>query len=214
VTPLEILDELISRYAALSGIKSDIQAAYEVLEKCFAHGGRLYICGNGGSASDALHIVGELMKSFVMKRPLEAGFEKNLKSACPDRAAELLSGLQGALPAYALVENSALSTAFANDVVPDMIYAQQVYGYAAPGDAVLGISTSGNAKNVINALMVARTKDAAVVGLSGGTGGLMRKFCDVLIAVPERETYKIQEYHLPIYHTLCMMLEARFFGSG
>jgi D-sedoheptulose 7-phosphate isomerase len=211
--PADALDGLIAAHAALSPSRRCIWAAYEALERCFAAGGRLYICGNGGSAADALHIVGELAKSFDVERPVDADFAARLRESFPGDAALLLSGLQGALPAHALVENSALSSAFANDVRADMAFAQQVYGYGRPGDALLGISTSGRAKNVANAAKVAKAKGMAVIGLTGGSGGELASLCDAPVVVPETETYKIQELHLPVYHALCHMLELRFFGS-
>jgi D-sedoheptulose 7-phosphate isomerase len=209
----ETLDELISRLPALACVRGDIADAYAALEGCFESGGRLFICGNGGSAADALHITGELMKSFCASRPPDGPFARKLREIFPEQAEVLLSGLQGALPTYALVENSALSSAFANDVRPDMVFAQQVYGYAGRGDALLGISTSGESRNVVNALMVARAKGMRTIGLTGARRGAIDSVCDVTIAAPGTETYKIQEYHLPIYHTLCLMLERRFFGA-
>jgi D-sedoheptulose 7-phosphate isomerase len=203
-----IQDSLIGRYPALAPCHSDVAAAYGLLEKCFAAGGRLYVCGNGGSAADALHIVGELAKSFVLKRALDADFRKRIDDDA------LLDNLQGALPAYALVENTALATAFANDVNAEYAFAQQVYAYAREGDCVLGISTSGNSKNVLHALDAAKGRRAVTIGLAGKSGGGMKAVCDCCVCVPETETYKIQELHLPGYHALCLMLERRFFGAG
>jgi len=203
---VEHLATLISRYPILQHCKREIQAAYEQLRSSFETGGRLYICGNGGSAADALHMVGELGKSFVLPRTVDEEF-----SARVDR--QLCEHLQGALPAYALVENSALASAYANDVDPDYVFAQQVYAYARPGDCVIGISTSGNSRNILHALHAARGRDAVPIGLSGRDGGKMKALCDVCITVPVAETYQIQELHMPIYHTLCMMLEAFFWGG-
>ncbi|GHV17661.1 phosphoheptose isomerase [Clostridia bacterium] len=168
---------------------------------------RLYICGNGGSATDALHIVGELAKSFVLKRPIDASFAESTDDS------ELLKNLQGGLPAFALVENSALASAFSNDVNPEYVFAQQVYVYARKGDCVLGISTSGNSKNVFNALKAAKARGAVTLALTGGIGGKMKTLCECCVCVPETETYKIQELHLPVYHALCLMLEQRLFGN-
>lgn len=203
---VNILENLIERYPALSVCRNDIQIMYQKIADSFENGGRLYICGNGGSASDALHIVGELAKSFVLKRPLDAEF---LKKAPP----EICLKLQGALPAIALVENAALTTAYANDVDPAYIFAQQVYAYARKGDCVLGISTSGNSVNVLNALKTASARNACTLGLTGRGGGKMKFLCDACVVVPETETYRIQELHLPVYHALCMMLEEHFWGS-
>lgn len=201
-------DSLAARYPALERCRGDIMAAYSLLERCFEAGGRLYICGNGGSAADALHIVGELVKSFALKRPLDKAFTEKADSA------ELSEKLQGALPAFALVENTALATAFANDAEPEYVFAQQVYAYARESDCVLGISTSGNSMNVIYALKAARGRGANTLGLAGKSGGKMKALCDVCVCVPETETYKVQELHLPVYHALCLMLEARFFGGA
>jgi D-sedoheptulose 7-phosphate isomerase len=199
-------DELIARYPILAVCRDDIQAAYELLIKCFSGGGRLYICGNGGSAADALHIAGELVKSFVRKRGLDDDFRRRVSND------ELLANLQGAFPAYALTENIALATAFANDVNAMYVFAQQVYAYAREGDCVLGISTSGNSANVIHALDAAKGRAAVTIGLTGHSGGKMKNICDCCVCVPETETYKIQELHLPVYHGLCLMLEEYFFG--
>jgi D-sedoheptulose 7-phosphate isomerase len=209
--PKDVLNALIAEHASLSAARHSIGAVYELLEICFASGGRLYICGNGGSAADALHIVGELAKSFDLERPVGGAFADRLRNLFPGDAERLLGGLQGALPAYALVENSALSSAYANDVRADMAFAQQVYAYGARGDALLGISTSGGAKNVINAAKVAKAKGMVAVALTGLTGGELAMVCDASVIVPEDETYRIQELHLPIYHALCHMLELRFF---
>lgn len=201
------LDCLISRYPILANCEQDIYLSFLHLKRTLKNGGSLYVLGNGGSASDALHIVGELMKSFTKPRFLEKEFlEAYSKANCNID----LTKLQGALPAYALVENSSLSTAYGNDVDWDYSFAQQVYGYVTKGDIVLGISTSGNSKNVINALKVAHLKGAITLGLTGRDGGEMKTICDSTIIVPEKETYKIQELHLPIYHCLCIMLEEEF----
>lgn len=214
MTPESILDRMLERYPVLTGIRGMILSAYNTLEKCFSSGGRLYICGNGGSAADALHIVGELMKSFVMKRPVSESFAQRLRMLYPDSAESMLSHLEGALPAVALVENSALNYAFCNDVNPDMVFAQQIYGYAQSGDVLIGISTSGNAVNVLNAIKTAKAIGTVTIGLTGGTGGALVQLSDLAIVVPETETYKVQELHLPVYHALCMMLEQRFFGTA
>jgi len=203
---MNILNDLLKRYPELVSCEQSIRATAEELIRSFEAGGRLYICGNGGSAADALHIVGELGKSFVIPRALDEEF---VNAVSP----ELASKLQGALPAFALVENSALSTAYANDVDPDYVFAQQVYAYARKGDCVLGISTSGNSKNVLRALEVARGRGAVTLGLTGRDGGAMKDCCDVCVVVPEMETYKIQELHLPVYHALCMMIEEHFWGK-
>ena len=209
----EYLDELISRYPVLAPMKADIRTAYETLKECYERGGKLLIAGNGGSAADSDHIVGELMKGFVKRRPVSAELAEALKQADPERGAELAKKLQGGLPAIALTNHAALSSAFANDVDGMLSYAQQVNGYGKAGDVFLGISTSGNAENVMYAAVTAKAKGMKVIGLTGKTGGKLAKIADVAIIVPEQETYKIQELHLPIYHALCLMLEDRFYAE-
>ena len=206
-----MLDELIKRYPILERVREDIEAVYGILERCYENGGKLLIAGNGGSAADAEHIVGELMKGFVKRRPVTEEMKEALEKADPVRGKELSEKLQGGLPAIALVDHAALSTAFANDVDADMIFAQQVCGYGDRDDVFLGISTSGNSKNVDYAVTVAKAKGLSVVGLTGKDGGLLGKRADVAVIVPETETFKIQELHLPIYHALCLMLEEAFF---
>ncbi|MDD3253996.1 MAG: SIS domain-containing protein [Lachnospiraceae bacterium] len=207
----KLLEELIRRYPVLEPIQTDILNAYEILEECYARGGKLLIAGNGGSCADAEHIVGELMKGFVKRRELPEELQENLKSCSPEHGAELAKSLQGGLMALALTGHAGLSTAFANDVNADMTFAQQVCGYGQAGDVFLGISTSGNSKNVDYAVTVAQAKGLKVIGLTGKDGGKLGHRADVAIIVPEPETYKIQELHLPIYHVLCLMLEERFF---
>lgn len=207
------LTELIQRYPVLEPLKEEIYAAYEILRDCFASGHKLLAAGNGGSAADAEHIVGELMKGFVKRRQIPAEMAEKLWHIDLEDGEVLAGKLQGALPAIALTNHSALSTAFLNDVDGKLIYAQQTYGYGVEGDVFLGISTSGNAANVHYASITARAKGMKVIGLAGRDGGLMRSDADVAIIVPEKETYKIQELHLPIYHTLCLMLEEYFFKA-
>ena len=204
-------DELTERYPALKAVRDDILKFYEILKECFDKGGKLLIAGNGGSCADAEHIVGELMKGFCKRRPVTEDFKKALLKADSENGAAIASKLQGGLPAIALSNHQALNTAFANDVDGDFYYAQQVYGYGKAGDVFLGISTSGNAKNIMYAAAVAKAKGMKVLGLTGKTGGKLSKAADVSIIVPEDETYKIQELHLPIYHAVCLMLEDTYF---
>ena len=206
-----MLDELIKRYPILERVREDIGAVYGILERCYENGGKLLIAGNGGSAADAEHIVGELMKGFVKRRPGTEEMKEELEKADPVRGKELSEKLQGGLPAIALVDHAALSTAFANDVDGMLSYAQQVNGYGKPGDVFLGISTSGNAENVMYAAVTAKAKGMKVVGLTGKDGGKLAGIADAAVIVPEMETYKIQELHLPVYHALCLMLEHRFY---
>ena len=205
------LEELMERYPVLAPVKGEIQAAYEILAASYEHGGKLLVAGNGGSCADAEHIVGELMKGFVKKRALPGDLQEKLKAEGGAKGEELAASLQSGLPAIALTGHAGLATAFLNDVNGEMIYAQQVCGYGKEGDVLLGISTSGNAKNIEYACITARAKGMKVIGLTGKNGGCLKGQSDVAIVVPEQETFKIQELHLPIYHALCLMLEERFF---
>ena len=208
------LRALHERYPDLEPCLNSVERAFRVLEKSFSRGGKLLVCGNGGSAADSEHIVGELMKGFESKRPVPEAVRRELARAFPEEGPRLAERLQGALPAVSLVSQGALLTALANDVAADMVYAQQVYGYGREGDVLLGISTSGNSPSVLNALRVARARGLGTLGLTGGSGGGMRALCDVAVCVPSAATREIQERHLPIYHTLCLMLERAFFGPG
>ena len=206
-----VLQELMERYPALKTVRETIIDAYRILENCYSRGGKVLIAGNGGSCADAEHIVGELMKGFKARRILPEELRDRLKREDAKNGDKLADGLQGSLQAIALNGHPGLSTAFANDVDADMVYAQQVCGYGAAGDVFLGISTSGNAQNVDYAVTVAKAKDLKVIGLTGRDGGRLGKRADVAIIVPEEETFKIQELHLPVYHALCLLLEAHFF---
>ena len=206
---MEYLEELTSRYPVLEAVKGDVLAAYEILRDCYAGGGKVMIAGNGGSCADSEHIVGELMKGFAKRRPVSGEFAAALKKADEKRGEELASCLQGGLPAIALTGHAGLSTAFLNDVNGEMIYALQALG--RPGDVFVGISTSGNAENVMYAVAVAKASGIKTVGLTGKNGGKMAGACDCSIVVPSDETFKIQELHLPIYHALCLMLEEHFY---
>ena len=210
------LETLIKRYPALSVCEEEIEKAYEIMEECFATGHKLLIAGNGGSCADGEHIAGELMKGFKLPRKCTEEFAKKLKSIDAERGAELAEKLQGGLPTIALDNHQALNTAYVNDVENGglLTYAQQVYGYGKAGDVLLGISTSGNSKNVAYAAVVARAKGMKVIGMTGAKGGNLVSAADVTIKVPETETYMIQELHLPVYHCLCLILEERFFGGN
>ncbi len=199
-------------YPDLSPVLENIQAAHEILVDAFSSGHRLYTCGNGGSAADADHIVGELVKGFMLSRSLDSGERSKLTRDHAEAGTYLADHLQGGLPAISLTSHPALSTAFANDVAPELVFAQQVHVYAQPGDVLLGISTSGNSTNVLHALRVARTRGVRTIALTGRSGGKMAALCDVSIRVPHDSTPNIQERHLPIYHALCIALENHFFG--
>ncbi len=209
----EQLQILIERYPKLAVCKEDIRKAYVLLEEAFRNGMKLLVCGNGGSASDSEHIVGELMKEFKLKRKVYGSQAAALKEIDPELGQVLADNLQGALPAISLTGHSSLQTAFMNDVVPELVFAQQVNGYGNPGDVFLGISTSGNSKNVLYAAVNAKAKGLKVIGLTGCKESRLMKYTDVCIRVPESETYKVQELHLPVYHCLCLMLEEKFFGE-
>lgn len=208
------IDCLVDRFPELKECLPSIQEACTIIEKSFRSGGRLLTCGNGGSAADSLHIVGELMKGFVLSRPIRQKIKDRLAKTCPETADYLSCKLQGALPAISLVSETALFTAYSNDQTAELCFAQQVFGQGKQGDVLLAISTSGNSANVLYAAQVARALEISVVGLTGQDGGRLKKWCDVLIAVPERETFKIQELHLPVYHALCLALEEEFFGEN
>lgn len=213
-TKIEIhLNHLIDRYPKLIVCRDDIYQAYELLEAAYNNGRKLLVCGNGGSASDSEHIVGELMKEFKLKRKVYSDQATALKEIDPELGQVLADNLQGALPAISLTGHSSLQTAYMNDAVPELVFAQQVNGYGKPGDIFLGISTSGNSKNVLYAAVNAKAKGLKVIGLTGAKDNKLMKYADVCIRVPETETYKIQELHLPVYHCLCLMLEDKFFGA-
>lgn len=207
------LDLLIQRYPALAGTKQSIQDAYFVLEDCYERGGKLLVAGNGGSAADSEHIAGELMKRFRIRRPVSAAYAQKLTAIDPVRGPVLARNLECSLMAIPLVAHEALTTAYINDVDGLGVFAQQLMGFGRSGDVFLGISTSGNSQNVLNATVVARASGIKVIGLTGASGGELAKVSDVAIRVPETETYMIQELHLPVYHCLCLMLEDHFFGG-
>lgn len=210
--PMDHLALLINRYPVLDPVKEAIFQAYCLLEKCYEGGGKLLIGGNGGSSADSEHIVGELMKGFCKKRQVPEDFAGKLMEADKERGKYLAEKLQQGLPAIALTGHTALSTAYLNDVDGLLTIAQQLYGYGKKGDVFLGISTSGNSENILYAAAAARAMEIPVIALTGKDGGRLAEAADVAIIVPEQETYRIQELHLPVYHALCLMLEERFFG--
>ena len=207
----KILDLLVSRYPALSEIVKPIDEAATAIIDCYRQGGKLLICGNGGSSSDSEHFSAELMKSFENHRPLEMKTIQRLKEISGLRGGILAKCLECGLPAIPLSAHSALNTAICNDTDPDLIFAQQVIGYGKPGDILIGISTSGNAQNVIDACVTARALEMKVIGLTGAGGGEMKSYCDLLLNVPEEETANVQELHLPVIHTICRIIENHFF---
>jgi D-sedoheptulose 7-phosphate isomerase len=205
------LSRLIERYPILAPCADDISSAIEQLHTLFSSGNKLLICGNGGSAADSEHMVGELMKGFMKPRKIRATDAAKIQKSGGTDGAEVAACLQGALPAIALTSQVSLNTAVSNDIHAEMIFAQQVYGLGRKGDAVLGISTSGNSRNVVNAFIVARALELKTIALTGRSGGLFPPFADVIIRVPADTVLEIQELHLPVYHTLCVELEERFF---
>ncbi len=207
----EILDQLIEKYPALDVCKNDIREAGNTIIESYKHSGKLLTCGNGGSSSDAEHIVGELMKSFSMKRPIEQELADALQKISEERGQLIASKLEKALPAISLNAHSSLVSAVSNDIGGDFIFAQQVIGYGRKNDVLFGISTSGNSQNVVDACIVAKAKGLKVITLTGESGGKMKTFADVSICVPSTCTPDVQEYHLPVYHALCIMIESAFF---
>lgn len=205
------IELLVERYPSLAPIKDDIVAAYLLLAESYQNGGKLLIAGNGGSAADAEHMVGELMKSFKLRRKVENDFAQKLIAEDQELGKVLAENLQGALPAIALDGHLSLSTAYMNDCEPLLCFAQQVNGFGRLGDVFVGISTSGNSKNVLYAAVAARAKGMKVLGLTGANDSKLKELSDVCIQVPQTETYMVQELHLPIYHCLCLMLEDKFF---
>ena len=206
-----IFDNLMKEYNALQNIQAEILESYEILRECYSSGNKVLICGNGGSASDSEHIVGELMKGFMLKRPLDEK-QKNILAERYSQIDGIADKLQGTLRAISLVSQTSLITALMNDVGADMIFAQQVYGYLDKNDVLIALSTSGNALNVVNAAKTARALDGKVLSITGENGGELKKISNTTLCLPSNETYKIQEYTLPIYHALCAMLEEEFFG--
>ena len=206
------IDLLVERYPSLESARNDIVAVYLLLEESYENGGKLLVAGNGGSAADAEHIVGELMKGFKLPRKPEADFAEKLVEENQELGSVLAENLQGALPAIALDGHPALSTAYMNDCEPLLCFAQQVNGYGKSGDVFLGISTSGNSRNVLFAATTAHAKGLKVIGLTGAKDSKLKDMSDVCIKAPQTETYMIQELHLPIYHCLCLMLEDKFFA--
>lgn len=209
---LFLVDQLCERFPALTTVKPAIEAACNQLISCYENGGKVLVCGNGGSCADAEHIVGELMKSFELKRPIRPDLQEKLAALSPERGKYLAIHLQQGLPAISLTAHAALITAVANDIDGDIIFAQQVIGYGKPNDILLGISSSGNSQNVLDACMVAKAMNLKVIGLTGETGGKMKEFCDILINVPGKRTFMVQELHQPVYHVLCLAVEHHFFG--
>ena len=207
------VDLLIERYPILENVEQDIIDAYLIMQESYENGRKLLIAGNGGSAADSEHIAGELMKRFKTPRPVSAEYADKLKAADPVRGEALAKNLECGLMAIPLVAHEALTTAYINDVDGYGVFAQQLFGYGREGDVFLGISTSGNSQNVMNATVVAKASSIKIIELTGAKGGELEGVADAVVKVPETETYMIQELHLPIYHCWCLMLEDYFFGE-
>ena len=208
----EFIADFIKRYNKLETISDGIENAYLIMKDCYLNGGKLIIAGNGGSCADSEHIVGELMKSFKLPRPIDKSLEQKLVQTDPKRGQYLSGILESPLTAVSLTCSTALISAYTNDAAADAVYAQQVLGMGKPNDVFIGITTSGNSENILNAAVTAKAMGLRVIGLTGKDGGKLAPLCDAAVIVPENETYKIQEFHLPLYHLWCMMLEDNFFG--
>lgn len=209
----EILEHLIQRHQDLKECQPAICKAAAMITAAYKKGNKLLLCGNGGSAADAEHIVGELMKGFLLPRTLDEAMKGKLKELFPDTAEYLSQNLQGPLPAISLVSQSGLMTAFGNDQAADLVFAQQVLGYGQKEDILLAISTSGKSQNVIYAAQVAKAQGLKVISLTGADGGPLKRLSDVLINVPSQETFLVQEYHLPVYHAICACVENEIFNK-
>jgi len=207
------LDLLCERYPSLSGLRNTISDAAGMLIDCYSSGGKLLICGNGGSSADADHFAAELMKSFEMLRPLDESLKKRFHEISGTRGRYLGDKLEHSLPAISLPANTALATAISNDIDPSLIYAQQVIGYGEEGDVLIGISTSGNSQNIVDACITAKALNLNVIGITGKTGGKMKQFCDLLVNVPETRTAWVQELHLPVLHAICLIVENHFYSK-
>lgn len=211
---ISILEELVARYPRLAQAECDIRKAVACLIDCFRNGGKLLLCGNGGSSADSEHITGELMKGFEKGRDLDKNFKEQLIKSSAERGKYLAEKLQNGLPAISLSAQTSVITAIANDIDPDLIFAQQVAGYGKPGDVLMALSSSGNSQNILDATITARAKGMKIIGLTGETGGKLRDLCDILINVPGKRTLYIQELHLPVYHAICRMVEETMFGGS
>lgn len=208
------MDNLITRYPVLTGIRKNIEESFHILLSVYKQSGKVLVAGNGGSAADAEHMTGELMKGFLLRRPIDNDLRDSLLNVDEIVGRRLSEVLQRPLTVIPLGGCGALATAYINDVESDSLYAQQLLGLGKKGDVFIGISTSGNSRNILDAAVLARAIGMTVIGLTGKDGGKLKNYTDVIVPVPERETYIVQEYYLPIYHCWCMMLEEYFFGGG
>lgn len=207
------IEELVERHPNLASLAPALEESSRMICEAFSGNGRLYVCGNGGSAADSDHIVGELMKGFVLKREVKASFREEMIRRYGSEGETMSNRMQEGLPAVSLTGHPALATAFSNDVSPEMVFAQQLYALGRPGDVLLGISTSGNSLNVVNCFKVARAIGLRTIALTGRGGGKSAAFADCLLNVPAEITFLVQELHLPVYHTLCLVIEDYFYGE-
>jgi phosphoheptose isomerase len=214
MTSNPVLNELCERHPLLESLKNTIGETAEIIIKCYTEGGKLLICGNGGSSSDSDHIVGELMKSFESKRPINKDISKKLSEVSEERGKYLSEKLECGLPAISLSSQNSLTTAICNDIGADLVFAQQVLGYGRDKDILIAISTSGNSRNVVDACITARATGMKVIGLTGFSGGKMKQYCDILLNVPEKRTAYVQELHLPVFHAICLLVENHFYGNN
>ncbi|HUX55921.1 MAG TPA: SIS domain-containing protein [Bacteroidales bacterium] len=208
-----ILNQFCERHPLLNTLKNSIGEAAEIVINCYSGGGKLLVCGNGGSSSDSDHIVGELMKSFELKRPIEKDIAEKLTEVSAERGNYLAQKLESGLAAISLSSQTALTTAICNDIDANLVFAQQVIGYGCDKDVLIAISTSGNSQNVVDACITAKAMNLKVIGLTGMTGGKMKQYCDILLNVPEKRTAYVQELHLPVLHALCLQIENHFFSD-
>jgi D-sedoheptulose 7-phosphate isomerase len=207
----KILDLVCKRYPQLEGIKELIGEAASIIIRCFSKGGKLLVCGNGGSSADADHFAAELMKSFESARHLDESLKNRLVEISGSRGIFLAEKLEHGLPVISLSAHTALCSAISNDIDPALVFAQQVIGYGMENDVLIAISTSGNSRNVIDACITAMALNMTVIGITGETGGKMKQYCDVTVNVPEKRTTYVQELHLPVLHTLCSIVENHFY---
>ena len=210
---LQILNQLCERHPVLNGLKESIGQAAEIIVNCYSGGGKLLVCGNGGSCSDSDHIVGELMKSFELKRPVKKDVAEKLAEVAEERGKYLAEKLECGLSAISLTSHTSLITAICNDIDANLVFAQQVIGYGRDKDVLIAISSSGNSQNVVDACITAKAMNMKVIGLTGITGGKMMRYCDILVNVPEKRTAYVQELHLPVFHALCLLIEDHFWGN-
>lgn len=213
MTKETVISKLFTRYPALSPVETALHQAIAAMAESYEKGHTLLVCGNGGSAADSLHFTGEMMKEFAIKRSFPPHLQDKMKELYPEDVTFFQNTLQGGLPTISLVNEIGLTTAFANDNVSDLVFAQQVLCHGKEGAVLFCLSTSGNSKNVIHAAKIAKVMGMSVISMTGETGGELKKYSDILLNVPEKETYLVQEYHLPLYHAIAAALELEFFGG-